>query len=211
MALVAGLVLLAALTALALLSANGMAVQRLQAANHEDRERARGNALHAERAAIAWITSRADHERQTPCKHDCLLPVAVMPSGSLPDNFAFESKAWWRNHGHKAGVHPSTGKSFDEGVGAAEPPRWLIEEIHYRAEKLAGATAEADAVGYYRLVSRAVGRRSASIAVTELILARPWEGDYEVPPYPPSQQAPGICEQFPKDSPCGVLSWRQIR
>jgi Tfp pilus assembly protein PilX len=211
MALVAGLVLLAGLTALALLSANSMAVQRLQAANHEDRERARQHALHAERAAMAWIASRPDYERQAGCMRDCLLPAAVMPPGSLPDNLAFESTAWWRSHGHESGVHPLTGESFDTEQGVAEPPRWLIEEVHYRAEKLAGATAEADAVGYYRLVSRASGRRSGSIAVTELILARPWEGDYKVPSYPPERQSPGICEQFPQDSPCGVLSWRQIR
>lgn len=211
MALVAGLVLLAALTALALLSANGMAVQRLQAANHEDRERARQNALHAERAAMAWINSRPDYERQTGCMSDCLLPAAVLPPGTLPDNFAFESTAWWRSHGHESGVHPLTGKSFDPGTGVTEPPRWLIEEVHYRTEKVAGAAAEADAVGYYRVISRASGKRSGSIAVTELILARPWEGNYKAPPYPPERQAPGICEQFSKDSPCGVLSWRQIR
>jgi Tfp pilus assembly protein PilX len=211
MAMVAGLVLLAALTALAMLSANSMAVQRLQAANYEDRERARQNALHAERAGMAWINSRSDHERQAGCVHDCLLPVAILPAGSLPANLAFESAAWWHSHGHESGVHPLTGKSFDPGAGTAEPPRWLVEEVYYQAEKLAGATVRADAVGYYRLISRASGKRKSSIAVTELILARPWEGDYSVAPYPPDQQSPGICEQFSQDISCGVLSWRQIR
>jgi Tfp pilus assembly protein PilX len=208
-ALLMGLVLLAALSLLAMMTANGMLLQRRMAANFGDRGLALGNADRAVAAARAWLDSRADVERQWGCLSDCWLPVAIHAAGKLPVNPEFESAAWWRANGVPAGSHPETGEALDAAAPPGDASRWLIEEIHFAppAESVSGPVV--GGIGYYRIFGRGAGTDPASVAVAESVVARPWEGDYEPAAYPPSAPPLEFCRQFDPQLPCGTLAWRQ--
>jgi hypothetical protein len=213
-ALLMGMLLLAALSLLAVMTANGMLLQRRMAANFADRGLALGNADRAAAAARAWLDSRADVERQAGCVSGCWLPVAIHAAGALPVNPEFESAAWWRVNGVPAGSHPETGEALSEAVPPGDASRWLIEEIHFAppAEIVSGPVVGGPTVGgigYYRIFGRGAGTAPASVAVTESVVARPWQGDYEPAAYPPSAPPLEFCRQFDPQLPCGTLAWRQ--
>jgi len=206
-ALLTGLLLLAALALLALASAKGMVEQRQLAGNFESRRLALENARLAEATALAWLNSRADIERQAGCIEDCLLPVAILSPGALPDRPEFESADWWRSNGYLAGSNPETGDSLWNGGTGTQPARWVMEERHYQP---AGESATRD-VGYYRIVARGTGKQASSVAVAEAVVARPWGESVEPLAFPPSPGSAAFCAQFSAGTPCGVLAWRQLR
>lgn len=208
-ALLMGLLLLAALSLVAVMTANGMLLQRRMAANFDDRGLALGNADRAVAAARAWLNSRADLERQADCVSGCWLPVAIHAAGELPTNPEFESAAWWRANGVPAGAHPESGESVGTGAPPGDASRWLIEEIHFAPPAQAVSGPEVGGIGYYRILGRGVGTDPASVAVTESIAARPWQGDYAPSAYPPSAPPLEFCRQFDPQLPCGTLAWRQ--
>jgi len=206
-ALLTGLLLLAALALLALASARGMIEQRQLAGNFESRRLALENARLAEATALAWLYSRADIERQAGCAEDCLLPVAILAPGVLPDRPEFESAAWWRSNGYLAGSNPETGDSVWNGGGGRQPARWVMEERRYEP---AGETPTHE-VGYYRIVARGTGKQASSVAVAEAVVARPWGETVEPLTFPPAPDSASFCAQFGAGTPCGVLAWRQLR
>ncbi|NNJ64760.1 MAG: hypothetical protein HKP16_04285 [Xanthomonadales bacterium] len=211
MALLTGLVLLAAVSVLALAAANGSLLQRRQAANFAEERLAAENAAIAEAQARAWLVSRADVERQAGCVSDCLLPPAIHGTGTLPAEPEFESAAWWRDHGIRAGAHPESGAPIGETGTGGEPARWLIEEIHFEAVEPAAEPPAFAGLGWYRILSRGSGRHPARIAVSEAIVARPWEGDYTPADYPPPAGAADFCAQFAPAVTCGTQAWRRRR
>jgi len=208
-ALVLGLLLLTAIALLAVMAADGMLLQRRMAANFADRALALQNADLAIAAARAWLDSRADIERQAGCQENCLLPPAIHAESELPADPEFESVAWWRGKAIAADNHPESG----DALGALAPLQgqawWLIEELHVEpiAESVAGLVV--GAIGYYRIHGRGSGIQSGSVAVTESLVARPWEGAYQPAPYPPQSDSPPFCRQFDEAVPCGRLAWRQ--
>lgn len=208
-ALVLGLLLLAAISLLAVMAANGMLLQRRMAANDADRGRALQNADLATAAARAWLDSRADVERQAGCQVGCVLPPAIHAGGALPADPEFESAAWWRSNGVAVASHPETGDPLGTPAPLAGEAWWLIEESHIEpfGESVAGPAV--GAVGYYRIFGRGSGIQSGSVAVTEAVVARPWEGSYQPAPYPQQADAPDFCRQFDAAVPCGQLAWRQ--
>jgi Tfp pilus assembly protein PilX len=208
-ALLMGLLLLAALSLLAVMTTNGMLLQQRMAANFGDRGLALGNADRAVAAARAWLDSRADVERQASCVSGCWLPVAIHSAGELPVNPEFESAAWWRANSVTAGSHPETGEALSAAVPAGDASRWIIEEIHFAppAEVVSGPAV--GGIGFYRIVGRGTGSDPANVAVTESVVARPWQGDYEPAVYPPSAPPLEFCRQFDPMLPCGTLAWRQ--
>jgi Tfp pilus assembly protein PilX len=208
-ALLLGLLLLAALSLLAVMSANGMLLQRRMAASFGDRGLALGNADRAVAAARAWLDSRADVERQADCVSGCWLPVAIHAASELPANPEFESAAWWRANSVPAGSHPETGEALSAAAPPGDASRWIIEEIHFAppAEVVSGPTV--GGIGYYRIIGRGTGTDPASVAVAESVVARPWQGDYESAAYPPSAPPLEFCRQFDPQLPCGTLAWRQ--
>ncbi|MGK2927254.1 MAG: pilus assembly PilX family protein [Lysobacterales bacterium] len=208
-ALLMGLLLLAALSLLAVMTANGMLLQQRMAANFGDRGLALGNADRAVAAARAWLDSRADVERQASCVSGCWLPVAIHAAGTLPVNPEFESAAWWRANSVPAGSHPETGEALSAAVPAGDASRWIIEEIHFAppAEVVSGPPV--GGIGFYRIVGRGTGTDPGNVAVTESVVARPWQGDYEPAVYPPSAPPLEFCRQFDPLLPCGTLAWRQ--
>ena len=211
MAMVAGLVLLTAVSLLAVTAANSMNLQRHQIANLEDALLAQNNARLAESWARAWLFSRKDVERQSGCLTGCLLPVAVHSAGELPGQPQLLGPGWWRS----AGVAPATEPESGTAVAGAGVTRgsgfWLMEELHYEQIPPPESGPDVLGIGYYRIYSRGAGVNSRSHIVTESILARPWEGDYEEASFPPSGQPGAFCRQFSPETPCGTLAWRILK
>jgi len=209
--LLASLLLLTALSLLALVAASGMIMQRRMAANFQENTLALDDATVANSFAMAWLNSRRDVERESGCEFHCTLPAGIHNGGEIPDQPEFEGPAWWLENGIAAGVNPDTGATFEVYYAGLEAPRWIIEEIEYERTEDAPGETTADAVAYYRIISRGTGRSSNSVAVTESIVARPWEGGFLVPAFPPDEAPHAFCAQFGASYDCGTLSWRQRR
>ncbi|MBT8048881.1 MAG: hypothetical protein HKN57_00640 [Xanthomonadales bacterium] len=210
-ALLAGLVLMAAVSLLALSAASGMVLQRSMASNFQESMLALQNASIASAYAQAWLFSRSDHERERGCQIDCLLPMAIHEGGTLPMNPEFESAAWWRNNAIPAGYNPATAQMEITPAQGAEPALWLIEEVHYESTGETEHESHAGGQAFYRIVSRGTGLNARSVVVTETIVARPWEGDFSAGPYPPNGPVETFCRQFDDVYACGHLAWRQTR
>lgn len=211
MALLTGLLLLAAVSLLAITAAGTMTLQQHQAANFADKTQARANALLAESFARAWLYSRADSERQSPCTANCLLPHGIYRDEDIPDKPEFEGIAWWRNHGVPAGGHPVPGVVTGYVGEKSTDSLWVIEEIHFEPVDDSAGDTGYSGVGYYRIISRGNGNTPASIAVCEAIVARPWGGEFGALDYPPTSPLSGFCSQFDDSSACGTLAWRSRR
>jgi Tfp pilus assembly protein PilX len=211
MALLTGLILLSAISLLALVSTSGTIMQRQQATNFKAQSRALENAAIAESQARSWLFSRPDHTRQADCLSGCVLPAAIRNRGELPTHPEFESATWWRVNAQEAGRHPETGEVVAARIMGTESAHWLMEEIHF--EVLPGVTGAPviDGVAYYRILSRGAGKHPGSVAVTEAIVARPWEGEFLVASFPADLSGNGFCDQFMGAYPCGTTAWRQRR
>lgn len=210
-ALVIGLVLLVAVSLLALLATSGAVLQRSMAANYQEQMLALQNATIASSYANAWLNSRWTHERQSGCENSCTLPAGILMAGTLPAQPEFESAAWWISNAFAAGYNPETTELLATPDGGVEPARWLIEEIHYQSTGDERGENLAEGVAYYRIISRGSGRHSRSVAVIEAIVARPWDGDIQAGDYPPSDSGASFCQQFGKRYDCGSLAWQQKR
>ncbi len=215
-ALLAGLVLLASISLLALMAASGMIMQKHMASNFRQDMKALENSGIATSYASSWLYSRAKHERDAACSTNCVLPVAIRSAHEIPTAAEYESAAWWRDNGIEAGTNPSTGiKIVSYEDSGSEPPRWIIEEMHYQSLAESGFEDGTEGLVYYRILGRGAGLHPSSIAVTESIVARPWGGDYELNAFPPGHEPADFCAQF--DDPaippfnCGRLAWRQRR
>ena len=211
MALLTGLLLMAAVSLLAVTAAGGMTLQRQQAANHEDKVRAANRAALAESHAMAWLASRADVERESGCSTNCLLPAGIHRDDEVPDRVAFEPEPWWRARATAAGAVPVTGEPGGFAVEVDSQALWLIEEIHFEAQGETEAAMAFEGVGYYRVLARGRGLHPRSVAVSESIVARPWGGDFEPAAYPPEAPRDSFCGQFDAALPCGRLAWRERR
>lgn len=215
-ALIAGLVLLASISLLALMAASGMIMQKQMASNFRQDMKALENSGIATHYASSWLYSRPMHERDAACSTNCVLPVAIRSAGEIPALAEYESAAWWRDNGVEAGMNPVTGEiitSFEDS--GSEPPRWIIEELHYQSLAGMGFEDGTEGLAYYRILGRGAGVHPASVAVTESIVARPWGGEYQLNGFPPGPEPADFCAQF--DDPaipqfnCGRLAWRQRR
>lgn len=214
--MLAGLVLLASISLLALVAASGMIMQKHMASNFRQDMKALENAGIATAWASNWLYSRPVHEREAACNADCVLPVAIRSAGDIPAAAEYESAAWWRDNAIEAGTDPASGKVLASFSGSgSEPPRWIMEELHYQALAGLGFEDGTEGVAYYRILGRGAGIHPASIAVTEAIVARPWGGDYQLNGFPPGPPPENFCAQFDASAipqfKCGQLAWRQRR
>ena len=210
-ALFTGLVLLAALSLLALAAASSTVLQRAMAANFQENSKALQNASIAASYARAWLDSRQVHERESGCPDHCILPVGIRNSGELPARPEFESTAWWRSNAWAVGYNPETAEMDITPDDGAEPARWIIEEIQYATTGDMRAENMAEGVAYYRIFGRGTGLNSRSVAVIETIVARPWEGDFLAGTYPPDGPFGAFCRPFENRYDCGSMAWRQKR
>lgn len=209
-ALVTGLVFLATASLLAVMAANGMSLQWLQSGHHADRARALENARIAEAAALAWLLSRPNSEREKNCAAGCVLPVAIAQPGALPPQPEFESLGWWQREGTAAGLHPETGEAA--GLpGGTGTPLWVIEELHYTAAEPIEEQPDIGGIAWYRVLGRGTGKNPGVVSVVESLVARPWEGEFDVAFYPPTEGLGPFCAQFQGTRTCGVQAWRQRR
>lgn len=211
MALILGLLLLAALSSLALASMNDMVMQRRMTANSSHQAQALTSADRAAAAARAWLDSRADIEREAGCSADCLLPPAIHGPGELPQHPEFESLAWWQAQAVRAGTHPETSESLGPALDYPEASWWIMEELRYLPLPDTARAPAAAGVGYYRIYARGTGPSPGSAAVTESIVARPWEGEFEPLEYPRGASEGSFCRQFEPTVPCGMQAWRLRR
>jgi Tfp pilus assembly protein PilX len=215
-ALIAGLAMLAALSLLALVATSGMILQRHMAANYHENKLALENSAIASSFATAWLLSRANHERESDCTSDCLLPVAIHNLGEIPTQVEYQSSSWWQSNGIEVGFNPESAESMGDNPGSgAIPPLWIMEELHFEVVENADAGSPFEGVGYYRILSRGTGTQAGKVAVTESIVARPWGDDYQLEVFPPGPEASNFCLQFAgtaeEDHDCGPLAWRQRR
>jgi Tfp pilus assembly protein PilX len=216
-ALLAGLLLLAAVSLLAVLTASGTLLQRNMTANFQENSLALENASFAAAYAQAWLFSRPANAREEGCTIQCILPTGIRNTGALPLQPQFESAAWWQSQGFIAGYNPESVEAATASNDANTSSFWLIEEVHF--EKTPDGepasqeqdTAKFGGIGYYRVFGRGQGRTPNSVAVVESIVARPWNGDFTVALFPPRGPVHSFCRQFEERHDCGVLSWRQRR
>ena len=211
MALILGLLLLAGLSALALASMNDMVTQRRMTANSSHQAQALNTAGLAAAAARAWLDSRTDVERESGCSADCLLPPAIHGPGELPQHPEFEGLSWWQAQAVRTGFHPETKESLGPALDYPDESWWIIQELHYSPLPDTAATPVAAGIGYYRIYARGTGPSPGSIAVTESIVARPWEGAFEPLEYPRGPSEGRFCRQFEPNVPCGMQAWRLRR
>jgi len=215
-ALIAGLVLLAALSLLALAATSGMILQRHMAANFHENDLALENAAIASSFATAWLYSRPNHEREAGCITDCLLPVGIHNTGEILTQAEFQSLGWWLSNGIAAGVDPDSAETVTTSPGTgANPPLWIMEELYFEATASSGVESDTDGVAYYRILSRGTGTQAGKVAVTESIVARPWGGEYQLGAFPADAESSVFCLQFAgpteENLDCGRLAWRQRR
>lgn len=210
-ALLMGLVLLAAVSLLALMAANGMVLQRHMAANFGDKTRALAGATRATEAAKHWLYSRGNSERERDCVSGCYLPAGIHSPGKLPRNPEFESEDWWQYHAMAAGRHPGSGEPLDPDGNESSPPTWLMEELSYTPTETTGSEPPDTGVGYYRILARGQGARPGSVVVSETIVARPWGGEFDPLSYPNQGSPVAFCRQFDPAIDCGTQAWRQRR
>jgi Tfp pilus assembly protein PilX len=216
-ALLAGLVLLAAVSLLAILAASGTLLQRNMAANYHENSLALENASFASAYAQAWLFSRPANAREEDCTIQCILPTGIQNTGELPLQPQFESAGWWQSHGFIAGYNPESIEAATASHDAVTSSFWLIEEVHFETipsaepESQEHDPADIGGIGYYRVFGRGQGRTPNSVAVVESIVARPWNGDFTVALFPPRGPVHSFCRQFEERYDCGVLSWRQRR
>ncbi|MEE4216736.1 MAG: hypothetical protein V2I48_03950 [Xanthomonadales bacterium] len=211
MALLTGLLLLAAVSLLAITAAGTMTLQQHQSANFADKTRARSKALLAESFARAWLYSRADSERASSCTANCLLPPGIYHDEDIPDNPEFKSMAWWRDHGVPAGGSPGSGPVT--GYVGEKPMEslWVMEELHFEPVDDDSGETGYSGVGYYRIFSRGSGNGPASVVTCEAIVARPWGGEFRTVEFPPQAPLSRFCSQFSDAGACGTLAWRMRR
>ncbi len=215
-ALITGLVLLAVLSLFALVATSGMILQRHMASNYQENKRALENSAIASSFATAWLFSRANHEREKACISDCVLPVAIHQASEIPADAEHLGLSWWQSNGVAVGINPESGESTgDNPASGADPPLWILQELHFKAAENSDDENSFEGVGYYRILSRGTGTRAGKIAVTESIVAKPWGGDYQLDVFPPGPEGGDFCLQFAgqieEDHDCGRLAWRQRR
>lgn len=215
-ALLAGLVMLAALSLLALVAANSAVSQQRIAANYGDAQAARENAELALSAGFALLRETPGERRIAGCASDCFVPPSrsfIRNRDDLPALPEFESAAWWQAEGLLPGIDAITGEPSAGGFSdAAEAPRFTIEEVAWRAAAEIMAPPEApgiDGIGYYRILGRGTGRGHGAVAVHEAIVARPWPGT------PAAENTPAdwfeFCAPFRPWIDCGRMAWRARR
>ena len=214
-ALLAGLVLLAAISLLALVAAGSMSLQRQMAGNFSDSQRARESAGVAVAQAEAVLNGIAHDERNPGCLSDCFntpLNTVIRQPAELPLHPEFEDASWWYSWASEVGTDPVSGKRLGESWGfGSEPPRFLIEELHF--DNLASVkpadAPQLDGIGYYRILGRGAGQGPAAVAVLEAIIARPWLSDPSAEPDTNDNSA--FCAPFKTWYDCGRMAGRQLR
>ncbi len=210
MVLLLCLMFLTALTLLGLSAAANNVAQNQLITNLEETERAKHSTL----AALAWAEQWLLELEGLPpesCPEPCD-NLYIHAPGDLPPGPEFQDLSWWLDRGSEAGIDPVTGERIALlANGSADPPVWLIEELHQQPPAEDGSS---DLKVWYRLLARGSGRTDSAIAVVESIVVRPWRSaDYSDPQNDAEIYVgrTGVCAHMESDTICGRLSWQQLR
>ena len=214
--LLTGLVLLAAISLLALVAASSMVLQLRMAGNFEDSRLALQNSAAAVALGEDFLYSIGQAGRIPHCQSECFTPplsTIIRQTTELPAFPEYEAASWWLSWGAEAGAASLAGLPMEHrGVPGAEPPRFLIEELHFDPANAVTVSADApllDGIGYYRILGRGSGRGTAAIAVSESIVARPWKAD--ALPAQGNGDIDMFCADYRPWYDCGRMAWRQRR
>ena len=199
MVLLLCLLFLTALTLLGLSASADTVIQNQLAANLQETERAKQSASAALSWAEDWLLEREGIAPET-CSKECEDLILHTP-GALPSRPEFESLSWWLEHGHEAGVDPSTGSRIETiSGGSINPPLWIIQKLHEVPPTESGAEY---LQAWYRILARGNGRTETGVSVTESIVTRSWISIDDA-------DAMGSCPGS-ELSVCGRVSWRELR
>jgi Tfp pilus assembly protein PilX len=215
-ALLAGLLMMAAISLLALTATSSMIMQQRMAGNFADDQHAFKAALFAVSQGEHFVLNLDHGNRQTSCLENCFsapLGNIIHPGNGLPANPEFEDVDWWNTSGTVADIDPVTGDDTDNLWDfSSETPRFLIQELYF--DDLSTTTPGEGAptiegIAYYRILGRGQGLGPAAVAVTEAIVARPWLNPDLL--NPDDQIGDDLCADFESWYHCGRMSWRQRR
>jgi Tfp pilus assembly protein PilX len=205
MVLLICLIFLTALTLLGLSASADAVLQKKLAANLQEAERARQAALSSLSWAEQWLLE-LDGLAPDSCTEPCN-GLHIHTPGNLPPNPEFESLSWWLDHGHEAGIDPSSGNRITTvSAGSIDPAAWIIEAIHSNPPAEDGST---DLQVWYRILARGSGRTSAAVSVVEGILVRSWPSSDSTDLTDTS--ASNTCPGSGASAKCGRVSWRELR
>ena len=216
-ALLLGLVILAAISLLAVVATSSMILQQRMASNFSDAQSARQAAAWAVSQGEAYLLGVEQDQRLEGCSARCFLPpssVVIRQPEDLPPFPEYEEVSWWRNWGVAAGA-TSSSESPDESAPSAwsfgtQNPRFVISEVHFEPQMSLTSGSEAppiDGVAYYQILGLGFGKNTTVQAVEEAIVARPWLGAHVLSPTP--QPGRNYCATFRPWYDCGRMSWRQ--
>jgi len=233
MLLFSGLVLLVALSLLALVASASMLLQQRMAGNFSDSQRATYAAQRAIAEAEREIFRLDADQRAADCLASCfsaLGELTIYAPGQLPARPENESPGWWDSWSSSVGGAQEGEETEGTLPGFGDDSDfYLVEEIHFDTD-IAGSVA-ADAVpvrgvGFYRMLGRGSGYAEQSVSVAEAIVARPWalngsagdglaEGVEDTSETgsndQPADSFDQFCEPFLPHYPCGRLVQRMRR
>ena len=215
MALLAGLVLLMAISLLALAAAGSTLLQQRMAGNFADSQRALRLAEAALRQGERAVFALTDEQRIAGCTAACYDVAAqrvIYAPGVLPPNPENQSLEWWQVWGLPASASDGAGTGSSAATFSPEPLYFLIEEAHFQSVdsvRIDAPELPIDGIGYYRVLGRAAGMGPGSVVVQESILARPWGTG--LLPEGGAKSDQEACAAVPEPIHCGQMSWRRRR
>lgn len=193
--------LLVALSLLALVAGSDSLLQSRMAAHATSRPAALHQAEAAAAWAESWLMRLPGDRRPSTCQAECGNGEVIRAAGHYPATPELEDGNWWAANAWRAGEDPggAVPPSPDHGTG-----RWLIEELHVEP-------GPSDTVAYYRILARAEAPGAIPAAVIESLVARPWghpdwQDEWGVEP-----GALPFCRRLELALPCGRVAWQQRR
>jgi len=218
--LLTGLVLLAAISLLALVATNSMLLQLRMSANFEDSRLALQNSAVAVTEGERFLYSIRNDARSPDCQANCFTPpldTIIHAAKDIPFFAEYENESWWHSWAVNAVFDPLSGAPVETTPAmGADPPRFLIEEVYFdtlTSLPVATGVPPLSGIAYYRVLGRGCGRAASTVAVSESIIARPWKAGAESGSGPGSgsRDSREFCAGFRPWYDCGRKAWRQRR
>lgn len=218
--LLTGLVLLAAISLLALVATSSMVLQLRMAGNFEDSRLALQNSALAVTAGERFLYSIRNDARSPNCQAKCFtspLDTIIHAANDIPYFAEYEKESWWRSWAVDAAFDPLSGAPVETTPAmGADSPRFLIEEVYFdplNSLPVATGAPLLSGIGYYRILGHGSGKGTATVAVSESIIARPWKAGAAPGSGPGSSSRDSyeFCVSFRPWYDCGRKAWRQRR
>ncbi len=208
MALLLCVLLLAALSLVAIAGAGDSRIQVRVAGNVSAERDARRAAESALAWAESWLHGLDGSAQPAPCPPDCGPGNPILAVDQLPPLVEHQSETWWLDNALADGIDPLSGTRLAErGRSLGPVGRWLIEEVHFEPAGQNGSGSPA--VTYYRVIARATPRTAGTPVVVESIIARPWGDTRWRGAFPGGPGTPAYCIGIAVPAHCGRMAWRR--